>query len=68
MSWESVVVQAITALPPTLLALAAWRSSKMNRRGISGVHRIVNSQRAAMMREITALKQEIFNLKNLPRP
>jgi len=60
---EHIVVTLIAAVPPTLMALLSWLSSKRNRSGINDVHILVNSQRDAMLKQIADLKSEIVDLR-----
>jgi hypothetical protein len=55
MNWDSVLEHALAAIPPTIIAFAAWRSSR-------GVHTIVNSQRTDMLSQIDELKGEVQRL------
>lgn len=40
----SIIIALIAALPPTLVALLAWHSSRQNARAIENVHVSVNSR------------------------
>lgn len=63
MNWELLLYNLFGALPPTIVAVLAWWASSAAGRGVDRVHVIVNSQRAVMMKEIDALKDEIRDAK-----
>lgn len=70
MNWESVITTTVGGLPATLAALYAWRNSKGAKQSAEGagrqmteIHLVVNSQREAMMAEITTLKAEVVAAK-----
>ena len=72
-----VIDAVMTATPPTLVALAAWRSSKKNNRvanatrigvgnvgtRVGEVHDIVNGQREKMAGETSSLREEVKALR-----
>jgi len=63
---HSILLAAIAAIPPTIVATASWLSSKRNEKKLEEVHLLVNSNLASVkvdLQRATDLVQKLLEEK-----
>ncbi len=62
---DSTLVAVIAAIPPTLMALAAFVTSKQNGKKADQIHVLVNSNLTNVKQELSEAKEQIIALQSL---
>lgn len=53
-NWTLIIIALITTLPPTIMALLAWRGGNRNSKAIQEVHLSINSRMDELLKSSKA--------------